>query len=55
MMSIKLRHLTMSTQQNLLFLQSWYSKISDNWYPWLKEQADAKEYTTCFPDISEMC
>lgn len=37
-----------------LFLQSWYSNVTDNWYPWLKKELEKKGYTTYFPDISEM-
>lgn len=37
-----------------LFLQSWYSKITDNWYPWLEKELKKKGYTTYFPDIPEM-
>lgn len=44
----------MRTKPELLFLQSWYSKITDNWYPWLRQQAEAKGYLTYFPDIPEM-
>ncbi|HTK03616.1 MAG TPA: alpha/beta hydrolase [Alphaproteobacteria bacterium] len=40
--------------QKALFLQSWYSKVTDNWYPWLKKELDKKGYTTYFPDIPEM-
>lgn len=37
-----------------LFLQSWYSKVTDNWYPWLEKELQKKGYKTFFPDIPEM-
>lgn len=40
--------------KKVLFLQSWYSNISDNWYPWLKTELEKKGYTTYFPDMPEM-
>jgi len=40
--------------KKIIFLQSWYSKITDNWYPWLKKELEKKGYTTFFPDIPEM-
>jgi uncharacterized protein len=40
--------------KNVLFLQSWYSKISDNWYLWLETELKNKGYVTNFPDIPEM-
>lgn len=40
--------------KKVLFLQSWYSKVIDNWYPWLKKELEGKGYTTFFPDIQEM-
>lgn len=44
----------MNKKSTILFLQSWYSKITDNWYPWLKNELEQKGYTTHFPDIPEM-
>src|SRR3989344_4146282 len=38
----------------VLFLQSWHSKVADNWYPWLKNELEKKGYATYFPDIQEM-
>jgi uncharacterized protein len=38
----------------VLFLQSWYSHITDIWYPWLKKELEIKGYSTYFPDIPEM-
>jgi predicted alpha/beta hydrolase family esterase len=38
----------------VLFLQSWYSKVTDNWYPWLKKELDKMGHETYFPDIPEM-
>ncbi|HLE48519.1 MAG TPA: alpha/beta hydrolase [Patescibacteria group bacterium] len=40
--------------KNVLFLQSWYSKVTDNWYPWLKKELEKKGFITHFPDIPEM-
>jgi len=40
--------------KKVLFLQSWYSKITDNWYSWLKIELEKKGYKTHFPDIPEM-
>jgi uncharacterized protein len=39
--------------KNALFLQSWYSKITDNWYPWVKAELIKKNYIVHFPDIAE--
>ena len=44
----------MNKNSKVLFLQSWYSKVSDNWYPWLEKELLKKGYTTYFPDIPEM-
>ena len=44
----------MNKKSKVLFLQSWYSKVTDNWYPWLKKELEKKGYTTYFPDIPEM-
>ena len=38
----------------VLFLQSWYSQVSDHWYPWLESELKNKGYQTFFPDIPEM-
>ena len=43
-----------SNMKKILFLQSWYSKITDNWYEWLKRELDASGYETHFEDIPEM-
>ncbi|QQS38423.1 alpha/beta hydrolase [Candidatus Woesebacteria bacterium] len=40
--------------KNVLFLQSWYSNISDNWYPWLQKELARIGYVTNFTDIPEM-
>jgi predicted alpha/beta hydrolase family esterase len=40
--------------KNVLFLQSWYSKIDDNWYGWLKAEVEKKGYKAVFRDISEL-
>lgn len=40
--------------KKVLFLQSWYSHVTDNWYPWLKTELEKKGYMTYFPDIAEM-
>jgi len=40
--------------KNVVFLQSWYSNITDNWYGWLKVELDKKGYTTHFVDLPEM-
>ena len=40
--------------KNALLLQSWYSKITDNWYSWLKLELQKKGYKTNFIDIPEM-
>jgi predicted alpha/beta hydrolase family esterase len=40
--------------KKVLFLQSWFSQITDNWYPWLKKELEKKGYTTYFLDIPEM-
>lgn len=40
--------------KNIIFLQSWYSKITDNWYGWLKTELDKKGYLTHFIDLPEM-
>lgn len=40
--------------KNVVFLQSWYSTITDNWYGWLKEELDKKGYQTHFIDLPEM-
>jgi hypothetical protein len=40
--------------KKVLFLQSWYSQITDNWYLWLKTELEKKGYITIFPDIPEM-
>ena len=37
-----------------LFLQSWYSQITDNWYGWLKTELEKKGYQTYFPDLPEI-
>lgn len=37
-----------------LFLQSWYSTLNDNWYPWLKKQLEKKGYDTNFTDLPEI-
>lgn len=37
-----------------LFLQSWYSKVTDHWYPWLEKELQKKSYKTYFPDLAEM-
>lgn len=44
----------MSSSNKVLFLHAWYSKVSDNWYPWLETELQKKGYTTYFPDIPEM-
>lgn len=43
----------MKNMKNALMLQCWYSKISDHWYPWLKNELEARGYQTQFPDIAE--
>ena len=40
--------------KNVIFLQSWYSHITDNWYGWLKEELGKKGYVTHFIDLPEM-
>jgi len=40
--------------KNIIFLQSWYSEITDNWYSWLKVELDKKGYQTHFIDLPEM-
>lgn len=44
----------MKTLKKALFLQSWYSTLEDNWYPWLKRQLEKKGYETNFTDIPEI-
>lgn len=39
--------------KNALFLQSWFSHVTDNWYPWLESELKKMGYTTHFPDIAE--
>jgi predicted alpha/beta hydrolase family esterase len=46
--------MTKGKSSKVLFLQSWYSKVTDNWYPWLKGELDKKGYETYFPDIPEL-
>lgn len=43
-----------SKNSKVLFLHSWYSKVTDNWYSWLKDELDKKGYKTYFPDIPEL-
>jgi pimeloyl-ACP methyl ester carboxylesterase len=38
----------------VLFLQSWYSNVTDNWYPWLETELQKKDYKTFFLDLPEM-
>jgi predicted alpha/beta hydrolase family esterase len=40
--------------KKVLFLQSWYSHSTDNWYAWLEQELKKKGYTTCFPDLPEI-
>lgn len=44
----------MVKNSKVLFLQSWFSSVSDNWYPWLETELKKKGYDTYFPDIPEM-
>lgn len=44
----------MNKMKKALFLQSWYSTLNDNWYPWLEEQLEKKGYETNFTDIPEI-
>lgn len=39
--------------KKVLFLQSWFSNIDDNWYGWLKKELDKKGYISNFTDIPE--
>ena len=40
--------------KKVLFLQSWYSNITENWYPWLEKELKKKGYETYFPDLPEI-
>lgn len=40
--------------KNAVFLQSWYSQITDNWYGWLKGELEKKGYKAHFIDFPEM-
>lgn len=39
--------------KKVLFLQSWFSNIDDNWYGWLKAELEKKGYLVNFTDIPE--
>lgn len=40
--------------KKVLFLHSWYSSATANWYEWLKTELSKLGYETCFPDIAEL-
>ena len=33
-------------------LHGWYQNISDNWYPWLKRELEAREYQVFLPFLN---
>jgi uncharacterized protein len=36
-----------------LILHSWFSKPTDNWYPWIKNELEKKGYRVMLPDLPD--
>ncbi len=43
----------MNTKKALI-LHAWYSKPSDNWYPWLKKELESRGYEVILPELPTM-
>lgn len=41
----------MTNDKKSLILPGWYQKPSDNWYPWLKDELEKKDYQVFLPDL----